>query len=222
MTKRKILPNPNYTLWKALLGGFYMNAVVTFFSWMYKILLEPGRYKGLKSTPPSFPPLTFEDVIIGSGFWVCLLWIFWSWRSRRKHAHWHRWLSGLLCGLYFSGLLLVGAVVIFSRYLHSPLSWTVNGFAVVLFLVLSGLPLISRRIARKIESYLWGFSGKMIGLSGVAGTLGALFAMSAARSGHMGLGLRVMALLMLLLSLIGAFGTTNYYWEYRPWAKEEE
>ncbi len=211
----KKLPDPRLTLGKAIRNGLLGWAIFSFMAFVYNSIL--AQYA---TGTPEHSLVT--DIVFGSGFLPLYLWLFWAWRPRRKHSYWHRWLAGMIINLYFLCLLLIGSAVIFYNLLPSPWIWVVVSLEIALFLVLLGLPLISHRAAEKLVDYQWKFSGRIIGLGGLAGILGALFGMRIVRSGHMSSGLLVAALLLLLVTLMGAQYMASYFWRYRPWAKEEE
>ena len=227
----KRLPRIRLTFRQALLWGLSLWAVITFLSWLFKDLfglLESSRSVSRGSTPPSLPPLTITDLLLGSGALVFSLWSYWAWRPRRKHGRWHRWLVREVGGMYISFVILLAGMKPWNILLKPPWNWVVNGLLLALFVTAWILPALSYPLARKIRALQDAIGIKMLkfggpaGLMVLVGILGARYGRDLHRQGK-----NVEALLLFgfgfpLVSIFLAQYNATDFWPYRPWAKEEK
>lgn len=218
----------SWPTWKFLLLALFAGGSITSLSWLFKAFWEPDRYIGFGSNPPSFPPLTIGDILLGSGLLLIPFWKRWAWQPRRKHARWNRWLAELIGAVYVCVLVLLGGTASWNILLRSPWNWVVNS-ALVVFLIMAWiLPALSYRWSKKIARVQDTFSLRMLAYGGVeslmvlAGILGASYGMNIARNGDMRWGLLAIGFLFSLLAVSLAQYNAEHLWRYRPWAKEEE
>lgn len=230
MPKRE-LPKPDivsWPTWKILLLGLFVGGSITSFSWGFKMFWEPGRYVGLNSNPPSFPPLTILDILLGIAPLLIVLWKRWAWQPRRKHARWHRWLVSLLGAVYLCTLTLVAGIKSWNIVLNRPWNWAMNGTLITLFIAAWILPALSYRWAEKIAHAQDTLSLRMLACGGVGslmvlgGILGANYGMHVSRRGETSTVLFILGFGFSLIAIFVAQYNADYLWRSRPWAKEEE
>lgn len=225
---KKVLPNPNLTTWGAIRAATSLWAVFLFLGWLFKFIWEPGRYGGFHSDPPSFPPLTIKELLLGSGFFPLSLWSLWAWQPKRKHARWHRWLASLTGAIYLSVLIMLGGVKSWNVLLDHPWNWMVNSTLFMLLIISWILPALSYSWAKKIAHAQDVLGLRMLSYGGVgslmvlAGILGANLGMRLFGSGKLRLAALIMAFGWPLVAVFFAQYNAERLWPYRPWAKEEE
>lgn len=216
----------SWPTWKAMSLILGAGTTFTLFIWLLKTLWEPDRYPGFRSDPPSFPPLTARDILLGYGWLPVYLWIRWAWQPRRKHAHWHRWLARVTGVVYLCVLVLLMGMASWNTLLKPPWNWVVNSTLVVLFIVAWILPALSYRWSKRIARAQDNLGVRMLGGVGslmvLAGILGASFGMHTARNGEVRSGLLMIGFLSSLVAVFLAQYNAEQLWPYRPWAKEED
>lgn len=226
---RKQLPNPHLTVWKVVYSASGLWAIFTFMNWVLKFLWMPNRYVGFNSKPPSFPPLlTMGSILVGIGWLLLFLWVWWSWQPRRKYARWHRWLASLSGSVYFSSLVLLGGTASWHAALNPPWNSVMSSVSSTLFILAIMLPAFSFRLAQKLTWAQDDLGLKMlsygtpVALLVSAGIVGANYGIHASRHGEMRMALLIVAFGFSLIAIAVAQYNAEHLWRYRPWTKEEE
>lgn len=218
---RQELRNPHLNLWKTILAALGLGTIFTFLSWGFRTILD--YYAGFHHYS-----LTIGDVLLGSGWLPISFWILWAWQPRRKHARWHRWLSGLSVPFYMSIFPFLGAIASWNAILNHPWNWIVNSILAGLLILAWILPTLSYRWSKRVASAQDMLSLRMLTFGGVgglmvlAGILGAGLGMSTSRKGGAGTVVLIMAFAWALVAIFLAQYNAEHLWPYRPWQKEDE
>lgn len=226
---RNKLPNPRLTFWKAIYSAIGMWSIFIFMNWMFKFLWVPDRYVGFHSDPPTFPPLlTRGGALMGIGWLLLFLLIWWAWRPRRKYARWYRWVASFGVVVYVSFLVLLGGMFSWNTALATPWNLVVNSLLVVLFIFAIMLPALSGWLATKVAKAQDDLGWKMLSYGApatllvLAGSVGANYSMYASQHGKMTTAVFIVALGLSLVAIFVAQYNAQRLWNYRPWQKEDE
>lgn len=223
---RKELPNPHLTFWKTIYSAGGLWSIFTFMNWIFNWVFS---YVGSHGESSDFPPLlTTGSALMGLGWLLLFLWLWWAWRPRRKHARWHRWLASFSTVLYVSSLVLLGAVRSWNAVLITPWNAVINSLLLVLFAFVIILPVLSSQLSTKLAKAQDELGLKMLSYGSpaalliLAGTVGANYGRDASRHGNLTTATCIVALGLSLVAIFLAQYNAERLWRYRPWAKEEE
>ncbi len=198
-------------LWRAITLGLIMWVFVTSVCWWLDLILlevrNPGRYPGFRSDPPIFPPLTTDEIFVGSGILLSIFLTRWAWHSRQ---FWRRWLSTLFTMVYLYIGAVWSAVSLLGATINYPRNLVVNGTLIMLHILLWFMPILSYSRAKKLSQIPIQLSGHLFSLLGVFGTASAALGMYFHRNGQTRLAVLIMGLLAWTLVFLVTPGLSIY------------
>ncbi len=129
---------------KAVLVSAQASLLLTFLVWSISAVLPLGKGK------PADWSLTIEDILLGNALLPVLFYERWAWRSKHRHAYWHRWLGRVIVHVYLSFLLVLCGVLSWNTIFSAPWNIVLSGITISLFLLAILLPFISYNLTKQL------------------------------------------------------------------------